>query len=169
MAKTILLTFVSLIGFINISLAHGIKVEYSFDDSLVIVKSSYSHKSNLANALVKIYSPLESEKVWQSGKTDKNGLFVFMPDVEGGWIFIVDDQKGHKQKTTINYQAQTLNSEDVSEIENKTEIEETKAVETAEVKEQTNSGLSNLHKIIIGLSLIFGISGVFYGIKSGKN
>lgn len=165
MKKSFLLIIISLFSFTNIAFAHGVKVEISFKDNLVIVKSSYSKKSNLVNAQIKIYSPLDTENEWQTGQTDKTGHFVFRPDVEGEWTFIVDDLKGHKKKTIINYQIEKNLEDDSKAIES--EAEEVVEVNNETVKASDNE-LTKIHKIIIGLSIIFGISGIFYGIKSNK-
>jgi len=144
----------SMLVSIGSALAHGVNVETSFKDGVVVVRSSYSPAQPLIDASVTIYSPAEREKAWQTGSTDKTGHFAFLPDVEGEWTFVVDDRKGHRNSTTITV---------ISDMPEQEEVTKDEVVEPAE---PSGSGPRQFPKIITGLSLIFGITGIFYGLKA---
>jgi nickel transport protein len=136
------------------ALAHGITVDLSIEGEVVILGASYSPSQPLADASVFIYSPAEPENEWQKGRTDKTGHFAFIPDVKGEWSIVIDDQKGHMKKTTFVYSPDLPEENEISE-------------ETiAESVEPAGNGLNTTHKIVIGLSLIIGITGFFYGLKA---
>ena len=155
MLKHIVFLF-SLSTMISISsaLAHGVTVDLSIEGRVVILEASYSPTQPLVDALVFIYSPAEPENQWQTGKTDRTGHFAFIPDVKGEWSILIDDQKGHMKKTTIAF---TPDLPEESEI---TEETLTKAADPA------GNGLNTTHKIVIGLALFIGITGLFYGLKA---
>ncbi len=136
--------------------AHGVNVEFVMHGEIVAVRSSFSPTQPLVDAMVSIYSPAAVENVWQSGKTDKNGYFLFKPDTEGEWIFVVDDQKGHMKRLAVNVQA------GVSANEEDAPGESLAATATA------HGGMSRTAGIITGLSIIFGITGIFYGLRAKK-
>ena len=50
---------------------------------------------------MKIYSPADTEEEFQTGRTDANGVFAFVPDTAGEWGFIVDDGMGHRKESTF--------------------------------------------------------------------
>lgn len=154
--KTALLITLILLVSTGSSLAHGVNIETSFECGVVVVRSSFSPTQLLVNASVTIYSPADRENAWQTGNTDKTGHFAFVPDVEGEWTVVVDDRKGHMNRTAIAV---------MSDMTEEKEITEDKIVESAE---SSDIGLSNTYKIIIGLSLIFGITGIFYGFKASR-
>jgi nickel transport protein len=149
----ILLISLSIMVSTGTALAHGVTVDISIEGGVVILGASYSPTQPLVDASVFIYSPAEPENEWQTGKTDRTGHFAFIPDAEGEWSVVIDDQKGHMKKTTIVF-APDLPEE--SEIAEETF---TKALDSA------GNGLNTSHKIVIGLSLLIGITGLFYGLK----
>jgi uncharacterized GH25 family protein len=136
--------------------AHGVNVEVTMEGKIVAVRSTFSPTQPLADALVTIYSPVDLENAWQTGRTDRGGFFAFMPDNGGEWIFVVDDQKGHMKRIPIAI------ADDMSSVQ-----------EEIAAEEHVDSGHSHSHmskssKLITGLSLIFGITGIFYGIRARK-
>lgn len=136
--------------------AHGVVTDVKMTGSAVIVTSSYSPSEPLVDAVVTLYSPANPQEIWQNGRTDKNGRFAFLPETAGDWTFSVDDQKGHRGKITIPVPDQIVNQADAGTPG---------SVSGEQMKE---SGVSQVYKVIIGLSLIFGLTGIYYGIKSGK-
>ena len=77
-----------------------------------------------------------------------------MPDVEGEWSIVIDDQKGHMKKATVAF------TPDLPEENEITEEPVAKPIAPA------GNGLNTSHKILFGLSLIIGITGFFYGLKA---
>ncbi len=145
---------ISLVVSTGSALAHGITTDVSIEGGVVIVGAFYSPAQPVAGASVTIYSPAEPENDWQTGKTDKTGHFAFVPDTEGEWLIVIDDQMGHMKKATIVF---TPDLPEESEI---TEGTVTEPIAPAD------NGLNTSLRIIIGLSLIIGITGLFYGLKN---
>jgi nickel transport protein len=60
-----------------------------------VVAARYHGGEAMSHARVIITAP-NSEKPFQTGKTDKNGRFAFCPDTPGPWRVVVDDETGHR-------------------------------------------------------------------------
>jgi len=151
------LTLLIVVGFSAGVFAHGVNTETSFHAGVAVVRSTYSPEQPLADALVTIYSPGDRINAWQTGRTDKTGHFAFLPDIDGEWIFFVDDQKGHSKKTAIIIEP------------DKTESPEPDATDDMAEHDTPGSGPGTFHRIILGLALIFGITGIFYGFRSRQS
>lgn len=123
-------------------IAHG--VDYRLFEGGVGIKVFYDDGSPMAYVDVTIFSPNDGEVEYQSGLTDKNGQFVFNPDADGTWKVIVNDGLGHGL---------------IKELDLQEGILEEKA---------PNNALLRWQKIIIGCSLIFGITGFLYGYTIKK-
>lgn len=136
--------------------AHGVNIDISTEGRAVVVRSSFAPTQPLIDALVTIYAPADGENAWQTGRTDKDGNFVLLPDAEGEWTFVVDDQKGHLKRVVVGVYPDLFAAKD-----------EPAKNETA-VRVKTDGKMSKGGKIIIGLSLIFGVTGIFYGLRAGK-
>jgi nickel transport protein len=137
-------------------LAHGVVIEPKMQFPSVVVKSSYSQTELVIGALVTIYAPGD-EQPWQTGRTDKTGVFAFVPDKEGTWTFQVDDQQGHIERSSI------IVSKEFFAGRNETIV-----------SSHLGSGvtwalLPMFYKTIIGLSIIFGVTGIFYGYRSKQS
>jgi hypothetical protein len=152
--NTFFLLAISLVVSTVNALAHGITVDVSIESGVVVLNAYYSPAQPLADASVSICSPAEPEKKWQTGRTDKTGHFAFVPDTEGEWSIVIDDQKGHMKRTTVVF------TPDLPEEKEITAETITKPIAPA------GNGLNTSHKILIGLSLIIGITGFFYGMKA---
>lgn len=134
--------------------AHGLLTDVRLMAPSVVIKTLFSEAQPVADATVTIFSPSAPEVAWQTGRTDRTGSFAFLPDVAGGWIFLVDDQKGHAKKLTI-----TVPADFIAEAE-------LPAVNAANKSGQLTSRRERLYQTITGLALIFGITGIFYGVRS---
>jgi len=135
-----------------VMLAHGIITEVSIQSPSIIVKSSYSASEPAIGAVVTVYGHGNEESPYQTGKTDNGGFFAFVPDIAGEWIFIVDDQQGHMKKITITVHDSFFTSHDD---------------QAAPVED-----MPLLTKVLIGLTWIFGLTSLFYGIRTyqvGRN
>lgn len=122
--------------------AHGIS--HTLFKGGVGIQVSYDDGSPLSYAEVTIYSPSEKQVEFQTGMTDKNGRFVFSPDESGDWLIKIDDGMGHGLVKKISVESGQL------------------AVPPA------TRGLSRGEKILIGVSLIAGLTGLLYGISVKK-
>jgi nickel transport protein len=134
--------------------AHGLLTDVRFQSPSVLIRTQFSEAQPVVDAMVTIFSPSASEVVWQTGRTDRAGNFAFIPDAGGDWVFIVDDQKGHAKKLTISVPADFIASPEFP-----AEIAAGNSGELASPRER-------IYQTIIGLALIFGITGIFYGVRS---
>ncbi|MFC1627483.1 hypothetical protein ACFL3H_00030 [Gemmatimonadota bacterium] len=81
---------------------HGIEVKMAWNAPALIATCTWSGGGPAAGVPVSIYAPDESEETWQSGETDANGLFAFLPDRAGEWRFVADDGMGHRDSSVFS-------------------------------------------------------------------
>ncbi|MFO7615480.1 MAG: carboxypeptidase-like regulatory domain-containing protein [Bacteroidales bacterium] len=171
MKKTlILLVFLFALTSFNHVSAHGIHVDYSFSYPSVSLNVYFSKTSPVVDADVSIFSPVSGD-VFVSGKTDKDGNFAFNPDVPGEWTVKVDDGMGHRKTVLIAIEdfSDPLVSESVHN-----EGDEIHSHDPGHVHDHDHDHITGhdqiplVYKIIFGLALIFGLAGVWYGLKARK-
>ncbi|HKJ67353.1 MAG TPA: hypothetical protein VKA68_05315 [bacterium] len=103
------------------------------------IQVAYEYGAPMAGASVRVYAPGDTETPFQQGATDQNGRFTFTPDTSGTWKIDVDDGTGHGVIEEI-----VVSDDMIPEI-------------------QYNRDLSAGQQILIGVSVIFGITGIgFY-------
>ena len=123
-------------------LAHGVHGRTSFKEAAV-VSIEYDDGEPVSYAAVKVYSP-ESQIPFQTGRTDKNGRFIFSPDEEGEWKVVVNDEMGHQIIFKPNIDVDLILIEHTSR---------TRAIE----KQQT---FSRFQSIVTGIALLLGSFGL---------
>lgn len=121
-------------GYSSLLYAHGI--EYSLSSGGIVVQASFDDHQPAKGLSVAVFAPDLSEK-FQTGRTDLNGRFVFSPDRPGEWEILVFDQMGHR-------------------LEIKVPIDEAMKVE-GKIEEKA---IPLYLRIIIGIAIIFGITGL---------
>lgn len=62
----------------------------------VALEFVYSTGETMSYREAKVFSPKDEKFAFQSGRTDENGRFSFVPDVSGKWRVIVRDEEGHQ-------------------------------------------------------------------------
>lgn len=122
--------------------AHNI--EFDFVKGGIGISFFYSDGTPLSFGEVKVFSPSDKENAFQIGSTDKNGCFVFLPDEKGKWRIEVNDGMGHGL---------------VKEIE---------VTEDLLVKGGGRSTFSLWQKLLIGLSIIIGFTGILFYITAKR-
>lgn len=120
----------------NLCWAHGTHYEAIAGGSGVRV--FYDDGKPMSYSEVKIYSPEDRKTEFQKGYTDKNGRFIFSPDVKGKWTVVVSDGMGHGIVTDVFIE------------------------EDMKIKKKDPATLSRWQKIVMGLSLILGITGLLF-------
>ncbi len=140
---------------------HGIEVEFSMSPPAVLATCTYSENEPAAGAECVLFKPGgESEdEEFQRGNTDANGVFSFIPDVTGEWKMIVDDGYGHRKEASLILTEAFFSNEAA-------------APGTAELLRSGSGGFTSLPlwmKAVWGLSLIFGMAGIFYLVQAGKS
>ena len=114
---------------------HGYQVTAMYDDG-----------EPMSYAAVEIKAP-DSKIAFQTGRTDRNGIMMFLPDQPGRWQAVVSDGMGHR-----------LEVETVVAPEspaNEPPVKQAPAV--------VRPGGSRVQGIITGLAVIFGLCGLAYG------
>ena len=139
--------------------AHGLIVKTDLYPPAVVVSSSYDGGGVPAFAGATVFGPNASESPYQSGRADASGRFAFLPDRTGEWTVLVDDEMGHRRRATITIDEDFLAGNEAAAA--KPEI----AVE----KPEPPAGLPNALKLLIGLCLIFGFTGIFMGLKARRD
>ncbi len=121
--------------------AHGVKGRVDYGG--IVVTSKYDSGEPMSYAKVKILAP-SAKLTFQSGRTDKNGRFCFFPDMSGDWKVVVDDEMGHRLEVPVS-------------------VNEAMKLKTDEqAGKSTGSSLSKYERALMGICIIFGISGVLF-------
>jgi len=162
MKKNIFNTITLLILVTSTIVAHDLDINVTFNYPTVISRCLYGPGEPAKNANISVFSPSGSEKPYQTGKTDQAGYFTIIPDIGGEWLIKADDGHGHLEQMKLTISDQFLNTE-FSEKESQTQqIQTGNPTETQYSKPQ----IPTVYKIIFGLSLVFGLTGFFYGYKA---
>jgi nickel transport protein len=90
------------------SRAHGLEYTVSETSGKPTVYFHYSDGSPVSYTKVKVWSPDNDSIEFQNGRTDKNGRFSFVPDLDGFWRITVNDGMGHA--ATVEHQVTTTAS-----------------------------------------------------------
>jgi nickel transport protein len=122
-------------------LAHDIEIAVRLTAPSVVTRATYAGSDPVSFAEVTVYKP-GSETEYQTGRTDLNGYFAFVPDGSGRWHIIVDDELGHRTDKMVEVSSPFESG-----------------------NEALGSELSVLQKALIGIALIIGITGLLYGYK----
>jgi len=127
--------------------AHGVRGKV--DAGGVVVIAEYDSGEPMSYARVKISAP-GARLTFQSGRTDRNGRFCFFPDAKGDWEIIVDDEMGHRLEVMVP-------------------VDETMALKSDQkTGGRVESSLSRYEKALMGISIIFGVSGIFFWWKGRR-
>lgn len=141
--KASLIFFIIMFVGTNELLAHGVVYEVSKEEAFII-KIAYDDGVPMSYAEVKIFSPSDQKIEYQNGRTDKNGRFVFFPDKAGKWKIEINDGMGHGVVTNIS------------------------VGEGLKLEETERKNLARWQKILVGLSLIIGITGILFYISAKR-
>jgi nickel transport protein len=89
-------------------MAHGAHIDHEMTRAIAI-RATYDSGEPMAEAQVVIYAPADPTTPWQTGMTDTNGRFVFVPDMtqSGNWDVQVR-QAGHGNIVSIPVESEVL-------------------------------------------------------------
>jgi len=137
--------------------SHGLEIQVVLNYPAVISTAMYSADEPAKGIMITVFSASDRAKTYQTGQTDPAGKFAFIPDAEGAWMIIADDGHGHKEETEVTVTSGFFHPQPDEPIE----------VPVAEVVpvESTVPDMPKSYKILMGLSLLFGITGIYYGFK----
>ncbi len=127
--------------------AHGLRGAITTSEA-ICVRAVYDDGQPMSYGDVEIKAP-DSKLSFQTGRTDRNGLFCFHPDGSGEWLVEVGDGIGHqvKLKTVVT--------------PNKTE--------PRPLQGHNPPSMNRVNGIVTGLSLIFGFIGLLAWWRSRSN
>ncbi len=83
-----------------VSYAHGVGYRHS-ELGAVVLEFFYSTGEKMSYREARVYSPKDSKFAAQTGRTDEQGRFAFIPDVSGEWRVVVKDEEGHQCEANI--------------------------------------------------------------------
>ena len=128
--------------------SQGHSINYQVEQQGIALRAFYAAKDPASYSQYEIWGPGDREDLpHQTGRTDKNGFLAFVPDRAGTWKVKVWGESSH------GYHGFT------------TEIKVDKGLSL----ESFSKPLAAAHtKLITGLSLIFGIFGIYAFLKSRK-
>jgi nickel transport protein len=128
--------------------SHGHSINYHVEQMGVAVRAFYSAKDPASYSQYEIYGPGDKEDLpHQTGRTDKNGFLSFVPDRAGTWKIKLWGESGH------GYHGFTA---------------EVKVDKELNLESFSKPLVAAHTKLITGLSLIFGIFGVYALWRSRK-
>jgi nickel transport protein len=104
----------------------------------------------MSYAAVEVIAP-DGDVVFQKGRTDRNGVFMFAPDGPGRWQITVSDGMGHRLKL----------DREIAGHENTASV-------TPATGPSGGGSFSRMQGVVTGLAIIFGICGFLYGCKAGQ-
>ena len=82
------------------SYAHGVGYRHSELKSIAL-EFFYSTGEKMSYREARVFSPKDSKFAAQTGRTDEQGRFAFIPDTSGEWRVIVRDEEGHQCEANI--------------------------------------------------------------------
>ncbi|SPD72903.1 conserved hypothetical protein [uncultured Desulfobacterium sp.] len=112
-----------------------------------MITAEYDDGEPMGYAAVEIKGP-GSDIAFQTGHTDRNGRFMFFPDREGRWQIVVQDGMGHRVSLVSDVSGEKPGTKD-----------------TDESSHSKAPGMTRAQKAVMGISIIFGIFGLWYGWK----
>jgi nickel transport protein len=154
MPKQFILCIILIAIIVTESPAHDVSIEITKNYPSVILRASYFQAEPLSYASVMIFSPGSDVVEYQNGRTDKSGYFAFVPNETGEWKITVDDEMGHYTQSIVTISDDFFTNEG------------TNAVVAHSNRRSSIGDLQPLYKIIFGLALLFGITGIFYWSKA---
>ncbi|WP_321494934.1 carboxypeptidase-like regulatory domain-containing protein [uncultured Desulfobacter sp.] len=119
------------------------------------VTAMYDDGEPMSYAKVEVMAP-ETALPFQSGRTDRNGNFVVNTDTPGSWNVVVSDGMGHR--LTLNFSVLPQEAAAIPPGNN--------TRDTAKETASELPGQDRHWKVISGLSVIFGLWGLFFAWKA---
>ncbi len=127
------------------AMGHDLAVTVRDSAGALAACAAYGRNEPASFGGVMVFAPGDDEVPYQTGSTDRNGCFSFLPDQPGDWVIHVDDEMGHRDQATISVDPGS-----------------------PEEARPTAGSQPVWQKLLIGLSLIVGVSGFLYGFMNKK-
>jgi nickel transport protein len=81
--------------------AHDLEALADTAGRAVVVRALYAGTEPVPFVQVQVYSPAKPDAEFQSGRADARGWFAFVPDRDGAWRVVVDDETGHRKELQL--------------------------------------------------------------------
>ncbi|HSJ23597.1 MAG TPA: hypothetical protein VK929_02860 [Longimicrobiales bacterium] len=155
--------------------AHGITVSVEHQGDMVVATSRYDGGIPVRGADIVIRGPA-GDSPYQTGRTDPDGRFIFVPAGPGEWQVTVDDGMGHRRtvRIAIPNPATLVEPETTAsggyapgDVATATTLTATPTDEAALLAGPAGAGDGSVPwRLVTGLSLLFGITGIGYGYSA---
>ncbi|MCW5963329.1 MAG: hypothetical protein KIT83_04760 [Bryobacterales bacterium] len=131
--------------------AHDLQTKVRQQPPFVVVEATYDGEEAACFLAVRVLAPEERQPAadaFQTGRTDRDGRFVFLPNRPGLWKVSVDDEMGHRatQEVTV-----------------------TNAPAPPTSPAEGTGGRTNSDKLLVGLSVLFGVTGLLMAWLSRRS
>ncbi len=136
--------------------AHDLDVEVRLHAPAVVLRAAYSGSAAVAYAAVRVFAPGTATVEFQSGYADAAGRFAFVPDREGDWRAVVDDEMGHRAERRISIGRDFLAGPGAAG----------RAPSAGPGPDRR--GLPQGQGALVGIALIIGLTGFLYGLRSRR-
>jgi nickel transport protein len=110
-----------------------------------VIRAAYGGSDPVPFAKVQVFSPSSSEEEFQTAVTDRRGYFSFIPAGPGSWRLVIDDEEGHRRDIQVIIP---------------------RNFDSTSASPSTSS--ARLERALLGVSLIFGATGLLYGFKARR-
>lgn len=131
-----------LLGLVVTGAAHDLTVRVEQVAPSVILYSTYAGADPVTDADIAIYSPDNADSPYQTGLTDIQGVFAFVPSGLGEWRAVVDDGFGHRTERTISIDWQ------------------------ADASQESTAPQTTWSKAVTGVAVIFGCTGILLWLRT---
>lgn len=138
--------------------AHDLQTVVRRAGSLVVVEATYEGEEAASFLAVSVKAPDDGKPnadAFQTGRTDLRGNFVFLPSRDGIWSITLDDEMGHRVTEQIS-------------IDRVVAEEGLAAAPAPNADSSSSTARSSTDRLVIGLSIVFGISGMLMGWLAQK-
>ncbi len=128
--------------------AHDLQTSVEELPPFVVVNATYEGTEPASFIAVTVHPPASANikaDAFQTGRTDFEGKFVFRPTAPGEWRVVLDDEMGHRVELVAKVGGAGL-------------AEASKVHPVGE-----GEGRGTGERFLIGLSVLFGVSGLLYG------
>jgi hypothetical protein len=128
--------------------AHDLAVRATLAPPAVVAQALYGASEPVAFAKVTIHAPGAARDVYQTGNADAQGYFCFRPAGPGEWRITMDDEMGHVEQASVTVPRPFVSSA---------------------APPVAGTGPSRLERAALGLSLLIGLSGFWYGFRARRS
>lgn len=149
--RLLILSMAFILTFAHICSAHGVSGSI-VEKTGFLVMVEYDDGEPMAYASMEIHN-LKEKLPFQSGWTDKNGRFMFLPDAPGEWQVVVSDGMGHQV---------ALNASVTENMVMSREMDQNDGI-------SHGRSFSRYENALMGISVIFNIFGFLFWWKGRKN